>query len=232
MRRGISPTLLGLALACTVVGGGASASAGNAEIFRETIDGVAEVFGSTCPFGDWVPAEDTVCEDWIAALYRVAATPQQHNRVPWAVELTRAVSVVHPDGTVDTITEISGTAQNVDATFDEEHLWSASVRAGVPMSDGSMRWVDLSWDGTNSPLRTDGNNGPFNQVRGLSPHHVDRCFTVIIHSHQTYRANVSAAGTIDGTAVDDIPYQTQFDPFLGRGHFTLVVATHGGCSES
>jgi hypothetical protein len=177
-----------------------------------------------------VPAGDTVCEDWIVLLGRATTTPTQHNRVPWVLELTRAVSVVHTDGTVDTITEVFGRAENVDATFDEQHLLSASVRAWVPMADGSTRWVDVSWDGSDSPLGTDGNNGPFNQVRGLDPHHVDRCFTVNIHSHQTYRANVNATGTVDGTAVDDMPYQTEFDPFLGRGH-TVVVATHGGCSE-
>jgi hypothetical protein len=232
MPRAFGRVVAAVAIFCGVFVAAPQSSAGNAEHFHETVDAAAEIFGSTCPFGDWVPAEDTVCEDWIALLFRATNEPQQHNRMPLGLELTRALSLVHPDGSVDTIAEVTGTAEGVDATFDEKHLRSASVRTWVPMSDGSTRWVDVSWDGSDSQLRTDGNNGPFNQVRGISRHHVDRCLTVNIHSHQTYRANVQASGTVDGTAVEDMPYQAPFDPFLGRGHFTVVVASHGGCSGS
>lgn len=46
-----------------VLGGVTPAHAGNGQTFHYTVDGVAEVFGSTCPFGDWLPLVDKVCED-------------------------------------------------------------------------------------------------------------------------------------------------------------------------
>lgn len=207
----------------------APATAGNAETFHYTVDGVAEVVGSTCPFGDWTPSVATACEDWVALLYRTSPTPGQHNRVPWRLELIRAGVVVHPNGDVDVVWEAYGIGEDIEATFDERHLRFATVRASVPMSDGSTRHVDLAWDGSATPLRTDGNHGPFNQANDVDRHYVDRCYTMNAHAHQTYRANVAATGTIDGTAVDDFPYLAQFDPFLGRGHFNVVFVRHGGC---
>ena len=215
--------------ALVVLGGLTPAHAGNGHTFHYTVDGVAEVFGSTCPFGDWVPLVDTVCEDWLVTLYRTTPdTPKQHNRSPWRLELIRAVALVHPDGSVDLISEVDGIAEQVESTFDEKHLRYASVRADVLMSDGSTRSVDLAWDGTNVPLRTDGNNGPYNQANGIGRHYVDRCITENNHAHQSYRANVHATGTIDGTAVEGMPFMAPFDPFLGRGHFNYVLVTHGG----
>ena len=194
MRAGLIRNGAGLMMAAIVALSAVTPSyAGNAETFHYTVDGVAEVFGSTCPFGDWVPTVDTVCEDWIALLYRTSpGSAKQHNRAPWRLELIRAVALVHPDGSVDLISEVDGIAEQVESTFDERHLRYASVRAVVPMSDGSTRSVDLAWDGSNAPLATDGNNGPFNQANGISRHHVDRCITENNHAHQTYRANVQA----------------------------------------
>lgn len=207
--------------------------AANAETFHYTVDGVAAVQGSTCPFGVW-PAEDTECEDWLALLYRsTPGSPQHHNRTPWRLELVRARVLVHPNQTVEVLSEAFGIAEQLDeVTFDERRLVFASVQASVPMSDGSTRDVALSWDGKNSPLRTDGNNGPYNQGNGIDRHHVDRCITANAHAHQTYRANVVATGTIDGTGVEDLPYLAPFDPFIGRGHFNFVFVRHGGCDAS
>ena len=210
----------------------APATAGGAETFHYTVDGVAEIAGSTCPFGDWTPSVATACEDWIALLYRTSPSPRQHNRVPWRLELTRASVVVHPGGDVDVVWEAYGIAEDVEATFDERHLRFATVRAAVPMSDGTTRNVDLAWDGSGTRLRTDGNDGPFNQANGIDRHYVDRCFTANDHAHQTYRANVAATGTIDGTSVAAMPYLARFDPFLGRGHFDVVIVRHGGCDTS
>lgn len=137
---------------------------------------------------------------------------------------------MHPDGSVELISEVDGIAEQVESTFDEKHLRYASVRADVLMSDGSTRSVELAWDGTNAQVRTDGNNGPFNQANGISRHYVDRCITENDHAHQTYRANVQVTGTIDGTAVEHIPFMAPFDPFLGRGQLIYVLVTHGGCS--
>lgn len=217
--------------ACLLLGVMTPSYAGNTETFHYTVDGVAEVLGSTCPFGDWSPVVDEECEDWLALLYRTTPeNPRHHNRTPWRLELLRARVLVHPDGTADVISEAHGIAEQLDeVTFDERHLRFASVRASVPMSDGSTRKVDLLWDGSSSPLRTDGNNGPYNQANGVSRHYVDRCITVNDHAHQTYRANVVATGTIDGTAIEDLPYLAQFDPFIGRGHFNFILVRHGGC---
>ena len=47
------------------------------------------------------------------------------------------------------------------------------------------------------------------------------------HAHQTYRANVDIAGSIDGTDVATIPFIRSFDPFISRAGFFEVEARHG-----
>lgn len=218
---------LGLA-GLVLVSAGPAASGWQAQTEHTVVDGVAEFFGSTCPFGDWVPAVDTVCEDWIAQLFK-ESYPKQHNRAAWGAFLVRAVSLVRADGTVDTLDEITGLTFDVKSTFDELHLAFASVSASIPMSDGSTRRIDLAWDGSGAAREVAGNNGPYNLNRGLEHHYVGRCFTWNQNAHQTYRANVAVKGTVDGTDVGTIPYQQQFDPFLGRGRFNVVSVTHGAC---
>ncbi len=214
----------GLTLMCAVPG----ASGRQAETEHVLVDGVAEFFGSTCPFGDWLPVVDTVCEDWIVQLFK-ESYPKQHRRAPWGAFLVRARALVRANGTVDTLEETWGVTFDVVSSFDEQHLASARVVAAIPMSDGSTRLVDLAWDGSRSPREVAGNNGPYNVNRGLQHHYVGRCFTWNQNVHQTYRTNVAVEGTVDGTDVGTIPYQQQFDPFLGKGRFTIVQATHGAC---
>lgn len=212
-----------------VSAGSPAAASPRAETFHVVVDGVAEVLGSTCPFGDWRPAAPTPCEDW-HVLYFKESEPPQHRRSPWGVQLTRARVLVHPDQTVDVLYEASGVTYDLTGTFDERHLTGASVRAAVPLSDGSTGVVDLVWDGTVAPLQVAGNNGPFNLAGGFDRHGVDRCFTFNRNAHQVYRANVGLARTVDGTDVSAFPYVAPFDPFLSRARFTSVQVGHGGCA--
>jgi hypothetical protein len=194
------------------------------------VDGAAVLQASTCPFGDWLPQQDTVCEDWLSIFFK-ESLPQQHNRAPWGVDLFRARVIVHPDGTVDVLEEAYGVTYDLVGAFDEQHLTQANVRASIPMSDGSTRVVDLAWDGTDAPLQVAGNDGPFNVSNGFPRHLVHRCFTANTNAHQTYRANVGIVGTIDGTDVDALPYIAPFDPFISRATFTFVFVEHGGCDR-
>ena len=206
-------------------------SAGQARRFDAQIDGVAEVFGSTCPFGDWVPEEPTLCEDWMVHLFK-ESEPKRHNDAPWGLFVFRALSRVNPDGTVDTLWEKWGMTFDLEeSSFDERRLRFASVRASVPMSDGSTADVDVTWDGSDAPLQVAGNSGPYHFNNGIDRHVVDRCFTTNNNFQQTYRAGpeVAIAGTIDGTDVQNIPYFNFFQPFLGRGHVIHVEIVHGSC---
>lgn len=226
----VARTLFVFVLCASTLVLGAPSAIGESRAFTAHfhIDGAAVLQGSTCPFGDWTPTVDTECEDWLVVFFKESA-PRQHNRSPWFVELFRARVIVHPDGTVDVVQEAYGITDAFDASFDERHLLSASVRAAIPMSDGSTRTVDLAWDGTNAPLQVAGNNGPFNISNGFFRHYVDRCVTFNRNTHQTYRANVDIVGMIDGTDVHALPYIAPFDPFISRGSFSIVVAEHGGC---
>jgi hypothetical protein len=210
----------------TFVFGTASATGGSrAQTAHFQIDGAAVLQGSTCPFGDWTPTEDTECEDWLAVFYKESA-PRQHNRAPWQLQLVRARVIVRPDS-VEMLEFAEGVTDVLEGSFDERHLLSASVRATIPMSDGSTRAVDLAWDGSSAPLQVAGNNGPFNISNGFPRHYVDRCFTFNRNTHQTYRANVDITGTIDGTDPSTLPFIAPFDPFISRGSFVLVLADHG-----
>ena len=172
---------------------------------------------------------DTECEDWFVLLYRATTDAKQHNRVPLRVEYRHGRVVVHPDLSVDWLEEQHGDTADLVGSFDETHLLSASVRAAVPMDDGTHRLIDLVWDGRSSPRHTDGNNGPFNQSSGTPRHYADRCVTFNAHAHQTYRANTPITGTVDGIGADEFPHVAPFDPFISRGWFSVVFVTHGGC---
>ncbi len=126
--------------------------------------------GSTCPFGDWTPTQDTECEDWLVIFFKENA-PRQHNRSPWLVDLLRARVTVHPNGSVDVLEEAYGITDVFEGSFDEKHLLRANVRAAIPMSDGTTRAVDLAWDGTDAPRQVAGNNGPFNISNGFPRHY-------------------------------------------------------------
>ena len=219
-----------LAVGAVVAGTGTPVAAeGQAAFGREIIDAAAVFQTSTCPFGDWTPMVDTECEDWFVLLYRATPDARQHNRSPLRVEYRHGRVVVHPDLTVDVLEEQHGDTADLVGSFDEIHLLGASVRATVPMDDGSRRVIDLVWDGRSSPRRTAGNDGPFNQSSGTPRHYVDRCITFNAHAHQTYRANTAITGVVDGIDVDEFPYVAPFDPFISRGRFTVVIVTHGGC---
>lgn len=223
--------LVAVVAAGAIVAGTATSTAaqGQVTIDRETVDAAAVFQTSSCPFGDWAPTVDTECEDWLVLLYRASPDSRQHNRTPLRVEYRHGRVVVHPDLSVDVLEEQHGDTADLVGSFDETHLLSASVRATVPMDDGTHRLIDLVWDGRSSARRTAGNNGPFNQSSGTPRHYADRCITFNAHAHQTYRANTGITGSVDGVGVDEFPYVAPFDPFISRGRFTVVIVTHGGC---
>ena len=221
-------TAVASAITMLLVAGAAPSSAAQAHMDHAVVDGVAEIFGSTCPFGHWVPEVATECEDWLAMLFKESA-PKQHNQTPWGVFLVRARALVHPDGRVDVLEDTGGVTYEVESAFDERHLTFARARASVPMSDGSVRQVDLVWDGSGVPLQVAGNTGPYHLNRGTTHHVGSRCFTANLNFQQTYRASVALTGTVDGIDVDSIPYIAPHDPFLGRGQFVGLEVVHRGC---
>jgi hypothetical protein len=190
--------------------------------------GVAEVFGSTCPFGDVTFAVDTTCEDWIVLYFKEGRGPDDP-RPRWQLYLEHDAEIVHPDGSFDPIFHVAGLVTDPHGTFDAARLTSASVDASVSMSDGSIATVDLVWDGNGAPLQVAGNAGPNNTSQGIDPHYVDRCLTFISTAHQIYRANTAVTGTMFGLDPRAVPYLAESDPFLARGQFTYVLADHGSC---
>src|SRR5262245_3071398 len=89
--------LLGAVL--SVPGPALAADGPNAQTGHELAPAIAEWLSSTCPFGDWVPDVDTVCEDWDIAYFR-AATPSQLHDQPWFLAVSHSSVIVHPDNTV------------------------------------------------------------------------------------------------------------------------------------
>jgi hypothetical protein len=225
MRRPGIVLLTSLILSLIVPATRAGASVEFAFHVRQT--GVAEVFGSTCPFGDVTFTKDTHCEDWIVLYFKEGAGTDP--RPPWDLYLEHDAEIVHPDGTFDPIFHSTGEVENPEGIFDAVHLTSASVQASVPMSDGSQAEVDLTWDGTAVPIQVAGNDGPNDLAQGIAPHYVDRCITFIRLAHQMYRAHTAVSGAMFGLDPHAIPYLANFDPFLARGEFTYVLADHGSC---
>jgi len=215
-----------LAVALPLVVAGPVSGQGRIEKDHIQVVGVASASGGNC---DGPIVEATVCRGWDVDLFK-EGPPSKAQKAPWAVSLVLESSIVHPDGSEEPLLNISGYTTDIEFAFDSQHLRFASVRARVPMSDGSERIVNLRWDGTSTPLQVAGNNGPYNTARDIPPHFVNRCFTVNQHAHQAYRGPVELTGTIDGFDVRDIPFWNGADPIIARGNFTLNVVEHGGPS--
>jgi hypothetical protein len=225
--RRLAATVIGV-LALTAPVQTAHASPGRADTETIKVAGAAVVFASTCPFTEELPTQTLDCWDWQVTLFK-EGTPAQIRSADWGVELFVAHYLLNPDGFVDVIHETDGVTFDLESvSFDTLHLTTASVRASIPMSDGTVRLVDLTWDGSDVPRSVAGNYGPFSINNELPRHYSDQCFTFNFHSHQTYRAEVEIDGVIDGVDVDSMPYFNRFDPFISRAVFTAVEAEHGG----
>lgn len=206
----------------------AYAASGPTDTDITKVAGAARVLGSTCPFIDEVPSVTTDCTNWFVILFK-EGIPAKVRTSSWVVYLDVVRFLTYPDGSVEVIHEATGATEDLESVgFDIHHLTSASVRAKIPMSDGTQRRVDLTWDGSHAPLVVAGNYGPDSIDQGIPRHYVDRCVTFNSHSHQTYRADVRITGTIDSVDVASIPYFNNLDPYISRAVFTKVVANHGG----
>lgn len=228
MRSGLVRGMAGLAASVAFLVSSVSPAnaAGQATNLHVIAGGYADVFGSTCPFTNDPPSTDVVCEDWTLqfAKERIGSNP---NEAAWKAFLFRARYELHPDGTSETLYVASGVADAPNSYFDEVKLTKAGVTASIPLDDGSDQFVNVAWDGTNSPLQVSGNNGLLNTD---TPRHiVNRCITENRNSHQKYRSGVRATGTIDGTDVTTFPYLGPFSPLLYTGNFKLNSTTHGSC---
>src|SRR5215210_837240 len=64
VKRGITVFLILLITMVVLVPPAQAAGSAQAETFHFQVPAAAEIWVSTCPFGDWLPETDTVCEDW------------------------------------------------------------------------------------------------------------------------------------------------------------------------
>ena len=228
MRSGLFRAMAGLAasVAFLVSSVSPASAAGQATTLHVIADGYADVIGSTCPFTNDLPSTDVTCELW-ALQFVHERIGSNADKTAWKAFLFRARYKLHPDGTSETLYVASGVGDAPNSYFDEVKLTKAGVTASIPLDDGSEQFVNVVWDGTNSPLQVSGNNGLLNTD---TPRHiVNRCFTENRNSHQKYRSGVRATGTIDGTDVTTFPYFGPFSPLLYTGNFKLNSATHGTC---
>jgi hypothetical protein len=228
MRSGLFRVIAGLAacVAVLVPSASAASAAGQASNLHVTVDGYADVFGSTCPFTREPPSTDVTCEDWTLQFVKERIGSNAEKTV-WRAFLFRSRYILHPNGTADTLYVASGVADAPNSYFDEVQLTKAGVTVWVPLDDGTAQFVDVAWDGTNVPLVVSGNNGLLNTD---TPRHViNRCLTENRNSHQVYRNGVRITGTIDGTDVTTFPYLGPFSPFIAKNNFKLHSAIHGNC---
>ena len=227
MRTGLFRVTVGLAafVAALVSSVSPATAAGQASNLHVTVDGYADVFGSTCPFNK-LPSDDVTCEYWILQFVKERVGSNATKPV-WLAFLFRARQIVHPDGTTDGIFASSGVGEPTSSYFDEARLTKAGVTARIELDDGTWEDVNVAWDGTNAPLQFSGNASPFNVS---SPGHVvTRCFTANDNSQLQYRSGVRISGTIDGIDVRRIPYFDQMSPFMAMGNRKIQFVTHGSC---
>ena len=202
-----------------------------AETVHNHVPAVAEVLISTCPFGDWLPQTDTICEDWDIFYYR-EGDPSELREQPWRLYIYHPAWIVHPDGTATLLYEIDGLLENPQGSFDEKSYTYAQVSGNVPMSDGSEVAVDLTWDMAQAELHHGGNNSIYNQNHGFDPHYNDRCLTLNIFAHQQWRAGAPGeiSGTVGGVDIQSFFLRPDMPFTAGRSVFTMIYVEHGGCA--
>jgi len=192
-----------------------AAAGGAAQTFhyKEFSQGANVVFSPNCPFGDWTPAVDTVCDTWTVWYVRfdksVDGGPIDRSGAPFHAEVDHEVDLVHPDGSGVTLTFEVGTAP-VDGTYDAAHLSAAhmvAVTVGLNTVDpdtGQLtptgRSASLSpftWTAASGTYEW-GNDGP---AFGGGPRHLStRCETTNQLAHQKDTVGY-VSGSLDGVPI-------------------------------
>jgi len=188
-------------------------------------------FLSTCPFdedGGVVPG--TECTDVFFIVAQESAPQEGTGQQPWHLVVIESHVLIHSNEDVELLHERFGVLEDPpELAIDSVHLRYASVAGVVPMDDGSRLAVDLIAEQAGA-LHVDGMDGPIDEPGVPWGEHIrDECSTQNWLAHQVWRADGSLTGTIAGHDVADL-YLTPGTPFLGRGVFTINIATHANCA--
>jgi hypothetical protein len=224
VRQALVALLLAVALAA------AFAAPAGATTERIKVDAFAEAYFG-CPA--FFPPAGTICHETHVQLYR-EADAFERGPVPqrrWQIFVERyRIEFVSDDPNVPPLGPFeyaSGTLDDPAATFDEQHLASASVQAVVSLSDGTTAKLNILWTPTSDRL-VFGNDGPFLVGADLPRHFNDRCVTINNNAHQKLRFG-TATGTADGApfhSYTDFP----FSAWMGTAQYLLLSTTHGNCA--
>ena len=232
MKRGLLFVFVVALLAAAAVLGlvAAAVSAGSATVARFKVDGYAFAAFGTCPDTPDLPPAGTVCRDAFVLMARegvaVGGGPVAPPKTQWYAILREATLTF--DGTDEpTETDVRfGVLPVVDAaavSYDREHLGFASLRATIPMDDGTDAAVDLEWSAISERF-VYGNDGPALADFGLDRHHVDRCSTQVNQGHQKFRL-AAMTGRIDGHPVQS--YVSFPSAYISFNLFVSVDVAHG-----
>lgn len=220
-----------LSVLVLMVSGASPVGARKIESFHLLVTGAAEILASNCSWDAPVDS-GTECVDTYVLYAQEGVPNQQVRRRPWYVLVFETTVLINIEGTPPTVVhERFGLLEDPVGSMDIVRLRTASVTASVPMDDGSTYDVDLDWDMSDSPFHVSGNDGPINNdVIPWGSHLVDDCLTQNFHAHQSWRRGDGGAitGTLDGTDVNDLLIPSD-EPFVGRGVFTITIASHGDC---
>jgi hypothetical protein len=168
---------------------------------------------STCPFGDWTPTEDTICEDFQVFFGRASATvgggPVDRASAPFLAEYLHVTSVAHPDGTGDLLSielgntaDVSGSLDSVGLTFARMegatlHLNDLDPVTGTLTPNGRTATLGpFTWTAATDIYRF-GNDGPLGQPL---PDVRTRCQTTITNTNQMFTA-AYVTGSVNGVPI-------------------------------
>jgi hypothetical protein len=226
--------VVALAVACTAYLGGsagvAPADPGQVSVQRFMTDGDAESFFGGCDF--LIPPGPLSCHETHVEVFKegVSGLPSSTAppKTPWRIfidDYTVTFATGGPDAVPVFSDERTGLLIDPTVAFDEQHLSFLSVRAEVPMSDGSTFDFQGTWSATSDRMHF-GNDGPSLDQFGLPRQYVDSCSTVNDQAHQNdVLANMS--GELNGTPVQSYP-DLGLD-FIAHNHFIFIDVTHGSC---
>lgn len=204
-----------------------AAHAGNATVTRHPVYGGAEAFFGTCPWGATVPPAGTVCHDTYVIVARtttvVGGGSVAKPTTPWIIfiETNRLVfdGSEDPHATVLRSGFLDG--PGVTAAVDTVHLQTASVRAKVPMSDGTFYDFAATWQARGDRRLVFGNDGP---ATGAESVHT-RCLTFNALGHQKFTF-ARLTGTLNGQAVRSYT-ASDFDATIFNNRFKYIEVEHG-----
>lgn len=197
----------------------ASVNAGSPTFhYREFAQGANVIFSPNCPFGDWAPSTDTICDEYTVWYVRFATTvdggPLGRSTAAFHAEIDHERDLVHPDNTGEPLSLEFGVA-DVAGSYDESHLTSAHMEAvSVPMMNvdpvtgaitpngttdllGAFRWTAASG------IYRYGNDGPAFALSG--PRHIQSpCLTLNRLAHQK-----DSVGYVTGS-VNGVPLSADY----------------------